>query len=70
VEADDILPSVGTAPDDEDLKEMIWETIEETLGELADSRIIPRSGTYLLANCRIVHPVEDSPYRCCSGVEA
>jgi RNA polymerase sigma factor (sigma-70 family) len=27
----DILPSLGTAPEDEELKEMIWETIEDAL---------------------------------------
>ena len=31
---EEILPSVGTTPYDEDLKEMIWETIEETLSAL------------------------------------
>jgi RNA polymerase sigma factor (sigma-70 family) len=31
---EDILPSLGSAPEDEDLKEMIWETIEDTLAEL------------------------------------
>ena len=34
----EILPSVGTTPYDEDLKEMIWETIEETLSELPDEQ--------------------------------
>ncbi len=31
---EEILPSVGNTPEDEELKEMIWETIEETLSEL------------------------------------
>lgn len=30
----EILPAVGTTPYDKDLKDMIWETIEETLSEL------------------------------------
>jgi len=35
---DEILPSVGTTPEDEELKEMIWETIEETLSELPEEQ--------------------------------
>jgi RNA polymerase sigma factor (sigma-70 family) len=35
---EEILPSVGTTPYDEDLKEMIWETIEETLSALPDEQ--------------------------------
>jgi len=31
---EEILPSVGTTPADEELKEIIWETIEETLSAL------------------------------------
>jgi RNA polymerase sigma factor (sigma-70 family) len=31
---EEILPSIGTSPGDEELKEMIWEAIEETLSEL------------------------------------
>jgi RNA polymerase sigma factor (sigma-70 family) len=31
---EEILPSLGTSPEDEDIKEMIWDTIEETLSEL------------------------------------
>jgi len=31
---EEILPSVGTSPEDEELKDMIWETIEETLEAL------------------------------------
>ncbi len=31
---EEILPSLGTAPEDEELKEMIWEIIEETLNDL------------------------------------
>lgn len=33
---EEILPSVGTTPGDEELKEMIWETIQETLSELPE----------------------------------
>jgi RNA polymerase sigma factor (sigma-70 family) len=35
---EEILPSVGTAPGDEELKDMIWETIEETLSELPEEQ--------------------------------
>jgi RNA polymerase sigma factor (sigma-70 family) len=35
---EEILPSLGTTPEDEDLKEMIWEAIEETLSELPDEQ--------------------------------
>ena len=35
---EEILPSIGTTPDDEELKEMIWETIEETLSELPEEQ--------------------------------
>jgi RNA polymerase sigma factor (sigma-70 family) len=31
---EEILPSLGSTPDDEEIKEMIWEAIEETLAEL------------------------------------
>jgi RNA polymerase sigma factor (sigma-70 family) len=31
---EEILPSLGSEPEDEDIKEMIWEAIEETLAEL------------------------------------
>jgi RNA polymerase sigma factor (sigma-70 family) len=31
---EEILPSLGSEPEDEDIKEMIWETIEDTLAEL------------------------------------
>jgi len=34
----EILPAVGTNPYDKDLKDMIWETIEETLSELPDEQ--------------------------------
>jgi RNA polymerase sigma factor (sigma-70 family) len=33
---EEILPSMGTTPGDEELKDMIWETIEETLSELPE----------------------------------
>jgi RNA polymerase sigma factor (sigma-70 family) len=35
---EEILPSVGTTPEDEDLKELIWKTIEETLSELPEEQ--------------------------------
>lgn len=35
---EEILPSVGATPDDEDLKEMIWETIDETLSSLPEEQ--------------------------------
>jgi RNA polymerase sigma factor (sigma-70 family) len=35
---EEILPSVGTTPGDEELKEMIWETIEETLSALPEEQ--------------------------------
>jgi len=35
---EEILPSIGTNPGDEELKEMIWETIEETLSELPEEQ--------------------------------
>jgi RNA polymerase sigma factor (sigma-70 family) len=35
---EEILPSIGTTPDDEDLKDMIWEAIEETLSELPEEQ--------------------------------
>jgi RNA polymerase sigma factor (sigma-70 family) len=31
---EEILPSLGSTPGDEEIKEMIWETIEDTLSEL------------------------------------
>jgi RNA polymerase sigma factor (sigma-70 family) len=31
---EEILPSLGSTPEDEEIKEMIWEAIEETLSEL------------------------------------
>ena len=31
---EEILPSLGSTPEDEELKEMIWEAIEETLSDL------------------------------------
>ncbi len=31
---EEILPAIGTNPGDEELKEMLWETIEKTLSEL------------------------------------
>jgi RNA polymerase sigma factor (sigma-70 family) len=35
---EEILPSMGTTPDDEELKELIWETIEETLSKLPEEQ--------------------------------
>jgi RNA polymerase sigma factor (sigma-70 family) len=35
---EEILPSVGTSAGDEELKDMIWETIEETLSELPEEQ--------------------------------
>ena len=35
---EEILPSVGTTPDDEELKELIWETIDETLSSLPEEQ--------------------------------
>jgi RNA polymerase sigma factor (sigma-70 family) len=32
------LPSIGTTPEDEELKDMIWDTIEETLSELPEEQ--------------------------------
>jgi len=34
----EILPAIGTTPYDKDLKDKIWETIEETLSELPDEQ--------------------------------
>jgi len=31
---DEILPSLGSTPEEEEIKELIWEAIEETLAEL------------------------------------
>jgi RNA polymerase sigma factor (sigma-70 family) len=35
---EEILPSIGTSPGEEELKEMIWDTIEETLSELPEEQ--------------------------------
>ena len=35
---EEILPAIGTTPEDEELKEMIWETVEETLSELPEEQ--------------------------------
>ena len=35
---EEILPSIGSTSGDEELKEMIWETIEETLSELPEEQ--------------------------------
>jgi len=34
----EILPSLGSRPEDEEIKEMIWDAIEETLSELPDEQ--------------------------------
>jgi RNA polymerase sigma factor (sigma-70 family) len=31
---EEILPSLGSTPEDDEIKEMIWEAIEETLSDL------------------------------------
>jgi RNA polymerase sigma factor (sigma-70 family) len=35
---EEILPSLGTTPEDEEIKEMIWEAIEDTLSELPEEQ--------------------------------
>jgi RNA polymerase sigma factor (sigma-70 family) len=35
---EEILPSIGASPGDEELKEIIWETIEETLSEMPEEQ--------------------------------
>jgi RNA polymerase sigma factor (sigma-70 family) len=35
---EEILPAIGTSPGDEELKEIIWETIEETLTDLPEEQ--------------------------------
>jgi RNA polymerase sigma factor (sigma-70 family) len=35
---EEILPSLGSTPEDEEIKELIWQTIEETLSELPDEQ--------------------------------
>jgi RNA polymerase sigma factor (sigma-70 family) len=35
---EDILPSLGSSPEDEELKELIWEAIDETLSELPEEQ--------------------------------
>ncbi len=35
---EEILPSLGTTPEDEELKELVWEIIEETLSELPEEQ--------------------------------
>jgi RNA polymerase sigma factor (sigma-70 family) len=34
----EILPSLGSKPEDEEIKEMIWDAIEETLSELSEEQ--------------------------------
>lgn len=35
---EEILPSLGSTPEDDELKELIWEAIEETLSELPEEQ--------------------------------
>jgi len=35
---EEILPSLGSTPEDEDVKELIWEAIEETLSDLPEEQ--------------------------------
>lgn len=35
---EDILPSLGSTPEDEEMSELIWEAIEETLSELPEEQ--------------------------------
>jgi len=35
---EEILPALGTAPEDEEIREMIWDMIEETLDELPEEQ--------------------------------
>jgi len=35
---EEILPSLGSAPEDEEIKELIWEAIEDTLSELPEEQ--------------------------------
>jgi len=35
---EEILPSVGTSPGDEELKELVWETIDDTLSSLPEEQ--------------------------------
>jgi RNA polymerase sigma factor (sigma-70 family) len=35
---EEILPSLGSTPEDDEIKEMIWEAIEETLSELPEEQ--------------------------------
>ena len=35
---EEILPSLGSSPDDEEIKDLIWETIEETLSDMPEEQ--------------------------------
>lgn len=50
---EEILPALGTTPGDEELKEMIWEAIEETLSELPEEQ----------SSVFIAHEFEDMSFR-------
>ena len=38
ISLEDILPALGTSPEEEELKRLIWETIEKTLSELPEKQ--------------------------------
>ena len=38
ISLEEIIPDLGTSPEDEELKRMIWETIEKTLAELPEEQ--------------------------------
>lgn len=38
LELQEILPAMNTAPEDEELNDMVWETIDETLAELPEEQ--------------------------------
>jgi RNA polymerase sigma factor (sigma-70 family) len=50
---EEILPSLGLTPEDEELKEMIWQTIEDTLSEL------PKEQSYVFT----ANEFEDMSYK-------
>ena len=38
VSLEEILPALGTSPEDEEIKQMIWAVMEKTLAELPDEQ--------------------------------
>jgi RNA polymerase sigma factor (sigma-70 family) len=54
---EEILPSLGSTPEDEEIKEMIWQTIEETLSELPEEQ----------REVFVANEFEDPSYRAGSG---